>query len=367
MLDPRLRKRIDWPLLGFVFALAAFGVLIIFSATHGDPTAFYKKQLIWIAIGSVGMTIATVLDYHIYARFSRYLYLLNLALLGFIVKYGHASNGAARWIKFGMFQFQPSEFAKLFIILTLAFFLAKRFDSIRKPQTVLLSFVFVAIPMALIVKQPDLGTGLVVLAIWFGMVYMAGARLLHLAAFVLAGAMLFTAMWFTGKGLNDYQKHRIEVFLNPEADPQKTGYHVTQARIAIGSGGMWGKGLLQSTQVKGGYIPEKQTDFIYTDVGEELGFVGCVVVIVLYGGLLFRGMTIIAASDEDISGKLIATGIVTMFAFHVIENIGMNIGLMPVAGVPLLLISYGGSSMMTTLFCIGLLQSVSIHRHQLMF
>jgi rod shape determining protein RodA len=366
MLDTRIRKNMEWPLLVVTYLLAVFGVLIVYSVTRGDPTAYYKKQLIWLVIGSAGLAATALLDYHLYVRFARHLYVLNAALLLFVLKFAPPVKGAGRWIKIAGFPFQPSEFAKLFVIITLAVFLAKRQETIQEVKTLLLSFLYVAIPVALIFKQPDLGTSLVLIAIWFGMVYMAGAKLKHLAAFVAVGALLAVAMWHTGK-LSDYQKNRIMVYINPETDTKKTGYHVMQARIAIGSGGMWGKGLFQSTQVRGGYIPEKQTDFIFTDIGEELGFVGAFGVTLLYGLFLLRGTLIIAASDEDLLGKLMATGIVTMFAFHILVNIGMNIGILPVTGVPLLLISAGGSSMITTLICVGLLQSISIHRHQLLF
>jgi rod shape determining protein RodA len=369
MLDTRLRKNLDIPLFALTYLIAVVGVVVLFSATRGDAIPFYKKQLVWLTLGTLLLTGATLIDYHLYARFTRHLYFLNLvalALVAYEKRHTAAINGAARWINIAGFQFQPSEFAKLIIIITLAVYLTHRQETIREGKTLLASFLFVVLPIVLIFKQPDLGTALVLLVVWFGMVYMAGARILHLVALVLAGSLLFTGMWYSGK-LKDYQKQRIKIYINPEADPKESGYHVLQARIAIGSGGMWGKGLGHSTQVRGGYIPEKQTDFIFTDVGEELGFVGSVVVTLLYAGFLLRGAQVIAASDEDVLGKLMATGVVTMFAFHVIVNIGMNIGLLPVAGVPLPFFSYGGSNMLVALACVGLLQSVALHRHQLLF
>lgn len=371
MLDTRLRKNLDIPLLLLTYALAVVGVFVIFSATHDDPSAaFYKKQILWIVLGTFGLAGAALLDYHVYARFSRHFYILNLLLLG-VVMHPHfrnkAVNGAARWIKIGGFQLQPSEFAKLFVIITLAVYLTQRRDTIRDVKTLLSSFGYILLPFLMILRQPDLGTALVILAIWFGMVFMAGAKWQHLAVLFLTGVVLFAGLWVSGKGIKQYQKDRLEVFLNAESEKSGTGYHVWQARIAIGSGGLWGKGFLRGTQVHSGYIPEKQTDFAFTTVGEEWGFVGSVALTVVLGLLLLRGAFVIAASDEDLLGKLIATGIVTMLAFHIIENIGMNIGIMPVAGVPLPLISSGGSNMLTTLLCIGLLQSVVLHRHQLLF
>ncbi len=371
MLNTQLRKHFDWPLLLLVYLLACIGVLIIFSATRGDAAAFHKKQMLWVLVGSGGLARATSLDYRLYARVAKYLYWINLVLL-LIVKFkGHATNGAARWIKIGAFQLQPSEFAKLFVILTLGVWLARRHEELKEVKTLALSFLYISIPMLLILKQPDMGTALVIVAIWFGMVYIAGAKLTHLGAFALAGLAVFSVLLLTGK-INKYQVDRLQTFSSQimgakDAGAKKEGYHVYQARIAIGSGGLWGKGFLHSTQVRGGYIPEKQTDFIFTTIGEELGFAGALTITVLYGFLLWRGTQIIAASDEDILGKLIATGIVTMLAFHIVVNIGMNIGIVPVAGVPLPLISSGGSNMLLTLVAIGVLQSIVRHRHQLLF
>ncbi len=371
MLNPQLRKNMDWLLLLLAYLLAGIGVVMIFSATRGDAAAFHRKQVIWIALGTLGLALTSTLDYHLYARFARHIYGFNLLLLLLVKLKGSTTNGAARWIKIGAFQLQPSEFAKLFIILTLGVWLAQRKDEIKDIKTLGLSFLYISVPTYLILKQPDLGTALVVISIWFGMTYMAGARLKHLAGFALAGVALFSLMLWTGK-INKYQGDRLTTFWaqftgNEDAGAKKEGYHVVQARIAIGSGGLWGKGYLRSTQVRGGYVPEKQTDFIFTTVGEEWGFVGALSLTALYGLLLWRGTQIIAAADEDILGKLIATGVVTMLTFHIVVNIGMNIGIVPVAGVPLPLVSSGGSNMLLTLAGIGLLQSVLRHRHQLLF
>lgn len=365
-LAAHLRLKVDMPLLLLTYTLAAIGVVVIYCATYGDPAAFYRKQLLWITLGTAALAVAATLDYHLWVRFATHLYGLNLVLLAAVLKLGHATNGAARWIRLGSFPFQPSEHAKLIVVFTLAVFLAKRSESIRQPGTVLRSLLYVAVPMLLILKQPDLGTALVLGAIWLGMVYMAGAQLKHLAAIFATGLLLFTGMWFSGT-VKDYQKARIVNYVNQEANPKGSGYHVMQARIAIGSGGMWGKGLLRSTQVRGGYIPERQTDFIFTEIGEELGFVGTLLVTALYGALLLRGTFVIAGAEDDLLGKLIATGIVTMIAFHVIVNIGMNVGILPVAGVPLTLISYGGNNVLVTLLSIGLLQSIVRHRRSTLF
>ncbi len=367
--DPRFRKRLELPLLILTYLIAAIGVMIVFSASYGQQGGFHKKQIIWIAIGTVGLIAAVWIDFHNYGRFAKHLYIVNLLALA-IVGFTHfhsAKNGAARWIGIGPFQYQPSEFAKIIVILSLATFLKKNIATIKKPLTLVTSLALVAVPAWLVIKQPDLGTGLVLFAIWSGMVFVAGAELKHLLALLGAGAVMFSLLWYTGIWPKPFQRQRLLIFLGLREDPKKTGYHVTQARIAIGSGGIFGKGYLKSTQVQGGWVPERQTDFIFSDIGEELGFVGCLVIIGLYSALIWRGVRIIVRSDEDLAGKLTASGVVAMLAFHVIENIGMNVGVMPVAGVPLVLISYGGSSMIVTLFSIGLLESVALHRHQLTF
>jgi rod shape determining protein RodA len=366
-IETRLRKNLDIPLLLLTYLLAIIGVVMIFSATHGDTAAFYKKQMLWICFGTVGLVAAAWLDYHLYARFARQMYVVNLLLLLVVLKFAHNVNGAGRWIRIAGFPFQPSESAKLIVILTLGAFLARRHETIQEVKTLLLSLGYVLVPALLILKQPDLGTALVLMAIWFGMVFMAGAKVKHLAILVFGSLLIFMALWQSGKVIKEYQKARIITLINPESDTSKAGWHVKQARIAIGAGGVWGKGLLHGMAAQGHWVPEKQTDFIFTDIGEELGFVGTVTLTALYGLLLVRGYSIIATADEDIYGKLIATGIVAMLAFHVIVNIGMNIGILPVAGIPLPLISAGGSNMLMTLTCIGLLQSVSVHRHELMF
>lgn len=367
MLSDRLRKNLDVPLLFLTGLLCVMGTVILFSATHSDPSPAWKKQLILTVLGIGLLAAVAYFDYHVTARFAKHLYLFNLVMLLAVLRIHHSINGAARWINIAGFMFQPSEFAKLFVILTLAVFLTRRQERIHEIGVFLQSLLYILVPMLLIFKQPDLGTALVILAIWAGMVFIAGAKLQHMAALVIAGAVLFTGLWSTNLVIKPYQKERIIIWLNPEADKNGKGYHVIQAKTAIGSGQFLGKGFLKGSMVHGGYIPERQTDFIYTTVGEELGFIGCVALLILYGALLFRGVQVIASSNEDLLGKLIATGIVAMFAFHVILNIGMNIGILPVAGVPLPLISAGGTNVLTTLVCIGLLESVAIHRHQLMF
>lgn len=367
MLQSHARKNLDTPLLLLTYGIAVFGMLILYSATHSDPGAAYKKQAIWMVLGSLALAGAASINYNALARFARTLYAFNLILLLAVLKVAHTTNGAARWIRLGGFEFQPSEFAKLFVIITLAAFLTDRVKEIKRPATLVLSFFYVLAPALLIFKQPDLGTALVVLNIWFCMAFIAGARVQHLLLFLLIGGLLFAGAWRSGKFIKGYQKERLTAFMDPQANARGAGYHEAEARMAIGSGEVWGKGLMHSTQVRGGYIPEKQTDFIFTDVGEETGFVGSLALTFLYALLLIRCYVVIADVDDQPFGKLVATGITSMIATHVIVNMGMNVGLLPVAGVPLPLVSAGGSNVLVTLFSIGLLESIAIRKRQLLF
>lgn len=365
MLDARLRKNLDIPLLVLTLTVVAMGIVTIYSATHESRGGFYFKQLIWFVFGLAGLVGAASMDYNRLIRWARPLYIANLLLLIAVYKVGSQAKGATRWIPLGSFQFQPSEFAKLIMIVCLAVYLMNRQEQIGKLGTVVGSFVYMAVPMLLIFKQPDLGTSLVLLAIWFGMTYIAGAKPKHLALFLVAGSLLFVGMWKMNV-LKTYQKNRLQAFINPEIDPKETGYHVIQARIAIGSGQVWGKGIGKGTQVQGKFIPENHTDFIFTVVGEEGGFVVSTLLVLLYAGILFRGSLAMLHAD-DMFGRLLATGIVSMYAFHIIVNIGMTIGIMPVTGVPLPLYSYGGSNMLLNLAAVGLLLGIGMRRHRLVF
>lgn len=369
MIDTRTRKRIDIPLLIIVYLLAFAGVFLIYAATRMEARPMHATQMRWLAIGTVAMLAAAFVDFHFYERLIWPLYIVNLFQL-ILVKLPmfHADlNGGARWISIAGFRYQPSEFAKVIVILTLAAFLVKYRKRMHEPLTLFLSLLFVAAPVLLIKSQPDLGTALVIVVIWFGMLFVGGAKLKHLGAIAAVGILGLTFLLVTGIGMKTFQKDRIEAYLHPNDDVNGIAYQTNQARIAIGSGGLFGKGLLNSQVIARKGLPEKESDFIFSSVGEEFGFAGCVVVISLYAWLLWRCVRIAALADEDPYGKLIATGIVSMFSFHILENIGMNVGVVPVAGVPLLLLSYGGSNILMTFICIGLLEGIMMHRHKLIF
>ena len=367
MLDPRLRKNLDIALLIVTLVIVVLGIAAVYSATRLTPGRQYMKQIIWLPLGIVGMIAAASIEYSRIAKFAKSLYVVNIALLIiiFIPRFAPTTKGATRWIPIGSFHLQPSELAKLFMIVCLATFLLPRLEHIREPRTLALSFVYVAVPMLLIFKQPDLGTSLVLMAVWFGMTYIAGAKAQHLAFVLLAGCLLFAGMWHFNV-IKSWQKNRIVAFVDPTSEPRGAGYQVSQSRIAVGSGQVWGKGFGKGTQSQGRFIPENHTDFVFTVVGEEGGFVFSAALVALYGLLLFRG-AIAMAQAEDSLGKLLVTGVVSMFAFHVIVNMGMTIGVMPVTGIPLPLFSYGGSSLLINMAAIGLVLGVGMRRHRLTF
>ncbi len=348
-------------------AICVGGVLAIKSASHADVHAAPDtgKQILGIVVGFIAMIGLALVDYEaVVRRYARGLYAVNLLLLVLVLK-GHSSHGAARWISIGHFELQPSEFAKVILICTLALSVAMNLDTIAEWRTVAKSLLHMAVPVLLVARQHDLGKALVLMAIWFGVMAMAGARTLHLLAILLAGIVLFSAMWRFNV-LHTYQKNRLEVFVNPGADPLDAGYHLHQSIIAIGSGGVIGEGYEEGKQSNGRFIPEQPTDFIFTVVGEEGGFVGCVLLLGLYLLLLERGVAILAACEDPL-GRLLAAGVISMLTFHAVVNSGMTMGIMPVVGVPLPFFSYGLSSLIVNMSAVGLLLSVDARRHRMMF
>lgn len=367
MVERRLLRNFDFGLVLLTVAITLYGLAAVYSASRGGPTGagLVHRQLMWAIAGMVGFALAASVDHKSYPRISGWTYAVNLILLASVLVIGRESKGAQRWLGFGGLSIQPSEFAKIAIIVTLAVFLVRHQERLWEPKTFALSFVHVAVPMLLVFKQPDLGTALVLTAIWFGMSFVAGARPKHLAAFVVVITILGVIGWHTGV-LKDYQKARLASFVNPSIDPAGSGYHVLQSRIAIGSGQATGKGWLHGTQGQLGFIPERHTDFIFTVVAEEFGFAGAGLLLLMYFLLLWKGL-IIMSETEDAVGRLAAAGVVCMFLFHIVVNIGMTLGVMPVTGVPLPLFSYGGSSLLANMMAIGLLVGIGMRRHKISF
>lgn len=360
-LTERLRLRqVDLPLLLTTLLLIGVGLATLYSATYQWSPAVFRKQLALLAVGAVGAVVLAAIPPRVWMRFAKPLYALNVLMLLSVLAFGAERKGAQRWLELpGGFQLQPSEFAKLLLILTLAAWLARNGAAIRTPKGFMLSALHMAVPALLVFKQPDLGTSMVFGALWFAMVYLAGARARWLWLTVVAGALGFAGLWHFDI-LKDYQRARLVSFLAPEADPQQSGYHILQARIAVGSGQLTGKGYLHGTQKNLRYIPEQHTDFIFVVVAEELGFVGAVGVLSLFGAFLYSIWRVMIHTRHEFH-RLLAGGILTLFTFHLLTNVGMTIGLFPVVGIPLPFISYGGSMLITALAAVGLLLAVRLH------
>ena len=353
----RYVRNFNWPLAIAPLLIAILGVLCIQSANLHDPDAYseYKKQLLYIVLGVPLMIGFSFVDYRTWRRWAPALYVINLLVLLFILRGGHSALGAQRWIQIGPLQFQPSEPAKLILAISIAFVLCRNtYDRIQDLWKPLLT---AGVPALLILKQPDLGTSLVIGAIltvqlFFGLPKL-GDFLIYVMAVLTAGA----AAVGTNAILKPFQKARLFVFLNPKADPQGAGYNLNQSKIAVGNGEWFGRGLHQGTQTQLNFVPEHSRDFIFTVLAEEFGFLGALALVVLYGFVLYGGIrTMIVARDRF--GFLLAAAIVAMLFFHILINIGMTIGIMPITGIPLPFMSYGGSAILTDFAAVGVLLNI---------
>jgi len=364
-----LLRRLDLVLVLAVGALLVLGALLVWSATRQrmvnaglDPQSYLKKHAVNAAIGLVLASAAASVDYRSLRAYAPFVY--GLSCLGLVVvlsPLGATINGAHSWILLPAgFQVQPSEFAKVALVVGMAMVLAEKRDAEVEPRDsdVLLVLALAAVPMALIMLQPDLGTTLVVVFIILGVLAVAGAPARWIAGLLLAGALVSVGA-VQLHVLDEYQVDRFAAFTDPQLDPRGAGYNTNQARIAIGSGGLLGKGLFQGTQTSGRFIPEQQTDFVFTVAGEELGLAGAGAVIGLLGVVLWRGLSIASRASDDF-GRLVAAGVVCWFAFQSFVNIGMTLGIMPVTGLPLPFVSYGGSAMFANLLAVGLLLNVHL-------
>jgi rod shape determining protein RodA len=362
-------RRLDWVLGLAVLALVGLGSLLVWSATRQrmldadlDSTAFLKRHLINAVIGLTLASVATLVDYRSLQAYAPVVYLLSIGgLVAVLTPLGSTINGAHSWIVLGGgFQVQPAELAKVALVVGMAMLLADVGDGERGPRDgdVVLALVLAAVPMALIMLQPDLGTVLVLVFIVLGVLAVSGAPARWICGLVLAGVLTCVTAVQVGV-LDDYQVDRFAAFANPELDPRGVGYNTNQARIAIGSGGLLGKGLFEGTQTAGRFIPEQQTDFIFTVAGEEFGLLGASLLLALLGTVLWRGLRI-ASRSPDPFGRLVAAGVVCWFAFQSFVNVGMTLGIMPVTGLPLPFVSYGGSAMFANLVAVGLLQNVHL-------
>jgi rod shape determining protein RodA len=378
LIDRKLLRKLDWSLLLIVALLTIFGLVIVYAATQSginynpdDPLALAKRQGLSALLGWLVMMVVIGLDYRILAKYARVIYTLNLLSLGFVLFLGRVAGGSQRWFRMGFVTFQPSELAKIALIITLARYLSEKEEAWDSPRALLGPFLHVSLPMILVLAQPDLGTALIFIGILFGMLFIAGVPGKHLAGIVaLGGLAVGVLLLLASQGyyplLKEYQIRRLVAFVNPYADRMGSGWNVIQSMIAIGSGGLLGKGLLAGSQVQLNFLPAHHTDFIFSVVGEELGFVGATALLGLFFLLLMRGMKVIHRAKDDF-GRLVAAGILSMFFFHIAINVAMTIGLAPVTGIPLPFISYGGSSLLTNMMGIGLLLNIHMRRQKILF
>ncbi|MBQ7257314.1 MAG: rod shape-determining protein RodA [Abditibacteriota bacterium] len=357
-----MNKYINLIIILITLLIITIGNLLIFSSASGGPH-YMHKQILFTCVGIILGLCTFSIPTKIFEKFTPYIYLLNLAMLISVLFLGTNINGARRWFNLGFMNFQPSELSKILIIICLSVFLFKRKDRIDKPSTFWYSLIYTAIPTLLIFKEPDLGTSIVFIAVWFIINLFLGTSFKNVIVFILIICVLSFVTWFVPGVLKPYQKERLTTFLNPEADILDSGYHVTQSKIAIGSGGMTGKGYLKGGQRALKFIPEQHTDFIFTVLGEEEGFVGGAILLILYT-LLFMCFLYVALTTPDLIGKGIVVGISGMFMFQIFTNIGMTLGIMPVTGLPLILVSYGGTSLITSLMAIGIILGISYRNKQ---
>ena len=346
--------KLDWVLISLAALLTLAGLLTLYSLSSLGGTNYFFKQSLFAFLGLGTMMFAASLDYRYVQKYSTALYFATLLVLGLVLVFGTTVNGTAGWLSFGAFQVQPVEVAKVTLIIFLASFISKKKSELGEWTRVIASLILTATLIFLVLRQPDLGSSLVLAAIWGGMILASGLRLRHFLVLGILGGLLVTGSWFF---LEDYQKARIDTFMHPESDPRGTGYNVIQAMVAVGSGGVSGKGLGYGSQSQLSFLPEKHTDFIFAVIAEELGLVGAVFIIVLYGVLLYRIRQIGVLSGDNF-GYLLSLGVMIMIFVQVLVNIGMNVGLLPVTGLPAPLLSYGGSSFLSVCASLGLLQSV---------
>ena len=363
MIDRRLLIHFDWTLLGIVIIIASVGILNLYSiSSNGETagTAFYLKQFSWFLIGLILMIAIAFVEYRYYFDFAYPIHAVALFFLVAVMAFGMITSGAQRWIRIGSLSFQPSEFVKISLIIALAKFFEKppnRGGFTLKDLPV--PFLFLVVPLGLILKQPDLGTAIILFLILFSVLLFVKIRWSSLLILVMTGASILPLLWGF---LKEYQKKRIYTFFNPSLDPLGSGYHIIQSKVAVGSGGIIGKGFMKGTQCKLGFLPEQQTDFIFSVLAEEWGLIGSLIVISLYLVLILWGLRI-AVSAKDRFGAILSFGVVAMLFWHVFINIGMVLGIMPVVGIPLPFLSYGGSFMVSTLMGVGLLLNVSMRRY----
>lgn len=362
----------DYQLVALPLGLVGFGVMVLFAIARwpmsGVTTSTPMHQALYAVIGLACMLFLTNFDYRLLRTFAMPLFVASLLLLGVVLALGHSAYGAQRWINLGVLPLQPSEPAKLFLVVMLAKFFADREDQTTRSSTFLLSLLIVALPAGMVLYQPDLGTSAVFLAVWLGIALMAGVRPIHLAGLALLAVAVAPVAWTLAGHIQKFQymQQRLLIFTDPQKDPLGSGYNVIHALITIGSGGFLGQWFSAGTQSGLGLLRVEDKDFIFSVIAEQVGFFGVLILFSVFVMLLMR-IARVSFMAGDTFGRLLATGILAMLMFQVFVNIGMNLGLMPVTGIPLPLLSYGGSSLITTLASLGILQSILLRHQKLVF
>jgi rod shape determining protein RodA len=363
MFDRRLLQNFDWILLLILIVIAIMSLLNLYSATYplrdtGGLQIFFK-QIYWFLIGFAVLLIMTTFDYHLLERLAYPIYVIAIISLILVLLIGGIHSGSKRWLSMGTLSFQPSELAKIAVVIVLAKFFNEHGEfneyhlrDLWKP------LALIAIPCGLILKEPDLGTALILLIVSFSIFLFMGIRRNSLLILLALGFSAAPFIWFS---LKEYQRKRILIFLKPDIDPLGAGYHIIQSKIAIGSGLLWGKGFLKGTQTRLHFLPEQHTDFAFSVLAEEWGFAGSVILLIFYLLLILWGINI-AKISKDRFGAIVSLGIIAYIFWQLVINISMTTGLLPVVGIPLVMLSYGGSSTITIMACMGLLMNISMRR-----
>lgn len=360
-------KNMEWGILIVAIILSIIGIIALFSATQETEYDEFSKQIIWLLVSLIAMVVVMFIDYNLLLKASPVLYGLTILLL-IAVLFTKPVNGATSWFNIGAFSLQPGEFAKVSVILFLTYIIIriqrKGQEEINRPTRLLIILAALAVPVLLIIKQPDYGTAMAFIVAMALMLFASGLDKKYIIGTILL--IVITVPLLYNFVLPEHAKTRIDVFLNPEEDPRGSGYNIIQSKLAIGAGGLTGMGLLKGNQTQLGFLYPKTTDFIYSVIGEEMGFIVAGAIILLFVYLITKSIYV-AKTSKDKAGSIIAIGITGVFLFHVLENIGMVMGLLPITGVPLPFVSYGGSSLITNFICIGLLLNISGKRQKTIF
>lgn len=361
--DLRIKEKFfefNWGLLLLLIAIASMGFAMLYSVADGNWDPWATRQIIRFCMGVVILFVVAFVDVRVWMSLAYPAYAVSLLLLVGVELIGFKGMGAQRWINLGFMQLQPSELMKITLILALArYFHALTSEQVSRIRFVIPPLIMIGVPMALVLKQPDLGTALLLAVVGISLFFLAGLAWRY---FIVAGIAVMGAIPVIWSRLHDYQKQRVLTFMDPESDPLGAGYHILQSKIALGSGGLFGKGFMQGTQAHLNFLPEKHTDFIFTMLAEELGLVGAMTLMLLYLMVLLFGITV-GLQTRNQFGRLVALGVVVNFFLYIFINIAMVMGLLPVVGVPLPLVSYGGTAMLTLMLGFGLLMCVYIHRN----